>query len=357
MVVYSYDRRAKALVNPQEALVGLYRLLAQFGQNADNPYKAAAFLRLLPRYQVALKVREFFSDLLQTYKAAPKDQKILEKAAQEFNKVRTRIGKDPAADLLKKYQLYKSFYEAAERTIKSAKPLTDEEDETLKAGSFTLVNTGGFNDKVMANVADLVKESEKLLRAKGFGRVCYGEVNVTGTIAKSRTLAHYTLTNDELFIRANIKKGGLALRTIIHELAHRLQYKFMGGDSNKDIRRIFLELSGKTRRLMDSARWDRSRWPSPRDTIQAGRKTYQVEEVKPNSRHEMQIELTDPSKPQWRGTLPLDAYLRDKFPESTSAFVTQYAATKPEENFAEMVAFYCLGQLPVDQEELLKSVL
>ena len=40
-----------------------------------------------------------------------------------------------------------------------------------------------------------------------------------------------------------------------------------------------------------------------------------------------------------------------------SGFVTDYAKKDEQENFAEMVAAYCLGKLPEDQVEMLKALL
>jgi hypothetical protein len=44
-------------------------------------------------------------------------------------------------------------------------------------------------------------------------------------------------------------------------------------------------------------------------------------------------------------------------PEEFKGFVTQYAATDPDENFCEMVSYYALGKLPKVQIPLIEAIL
>ena len=56
----------------------------------------------------------------------------------------------------------------------------------------------------------------------------------------------------------------------------------------------------------------------------------------------------------------LEGYLVNKgflTNQDLSGFVTGYAAKNHEENFAEMIAYWCQDKLPEDQVELLRTVL
>jgi hypothetical protein len=61
-----------------------------------------------------------------------------------------------------------------------------------------------------------------------------------------------------------------------------------------------------------------------------------------------------------KGRISLEGYLMNKGLLSNadlSGFVTGYAGKNHEENFAEMIAYWCQDKLPEDQVEMLKTVL
>ena len=351
--VYSYDRTARALDNPHMELKKFELLLESF---EEDRYKergfAGAFLKMLPNNIARRGLTNFFEGLLQSYKAAPKDQKLLEKGSQEFSKTQTRRSRDPLKDLAEKKELYHKLYEAAKRTIEKGEELSS--GGPMKAGSFILVNTGGFNEKTMEVVQGLIEKADRLLHAKRLGKICYGEVNVTGTIRKASTLAYYALDSDELFVRSNLKgKSGPALQTILHELAHRLQYKFLGGAGNKGIRELYILLSSEARQKLQAIKDDKDKWPKEGDVIEINREKVKVISVSLNRQYNFDIHVEDVHGRRLR--IPLDSYLT--VTHKTSSFITPYAATNPDENFAEMVSFYCLNELPPDQVKMLEDIL
>lgn len=352
--VYDYDHRiARALDNPHMELKKFELLLESFEEERyKDPGYAAAFLKLLPRSVARRGLSNFFAELLQSYKASPKDQKLLEKGSQEFSKTQTRRSRNPIEDLSKKKKLYHQLYEAAKRTISKGEEVGA--SAQLKAGSFTLINTGGFNEKVMGAVQGLTEKADRLLYAKKLGKVCYGEVNVTGTLRKARTLAYYDTGSDELFVRSNLKgKSGPALQTILHELTHRLQYKFMGGRGNKDIKDLYRLIGNESQQKLEAVEYDKNKWPKEGDVIEAEGKHYRVTGITLNRRYNYDIHIEDVHGRKL--LLPLAAYLRITY--KTTSFITPYAATNPEENFAEMVAFFCLNELPEDQVKMLEDIL
>lgn len=93
--------------------------------------------------------------------------------------------------------------------------------------------------------------------------------------------------------------------------------------------------------------------------MQSKGKTYEVVRTVYDKVH-----LVRQDDPRHTATLPLLNWIEMKSGLTTgldltpdSAFITGYAKTSYKENFAEMVAFYCLGQLPDAQVKMLEAVL
>jgi hypothetical protein len=234
---------------------------------------------------------------------------------------------------------------------------TEEGDTTLKAGPFTLINTGGFSEKQMEDVAKVVEKAAQQLSRVGLSRVCYGNIQVTNTIGRSaRILAFYLKGRDELFVRANLRGSQApAVASVIHELGHRLHFKFLAG-KDRQIQEIYEVIADRNRQALWDMRQDPSKRPKPGDTIPEGRKTWVVgpEGVQVNSRGQAGVIVELQSDPKKRAIIRLEEWFKQK---GDLAFVSPYAEKNHEENFAEMVAHYALGTLPDDQEPLLKNVL
>ena len=174
-----------------------------------------------------------------------------------------------------------------------------EEAPTLKAGPFTLINAGNFSAKVMEQVGRAVEMAASRMTSAGFGNVCYGQISVTATL-KKKALAFYMNATDEMFVRANVKPDVDSIHTICHELAHRLHQKFLVSKT-PEIVRLYQTIKDKA-----------------------------------------YIDTSDLSG--------------DKGPEIE--FVSGYARQGgPNENFAEMVAYYALGKLSPNLTALLLPII
>src|SRR5690606_28033188 len=116
--------------------------------------------------------------------------------------------------IVKAAEEWRLYYETAKRILETGQEMG--EDSKWDAGSFKVVNMGGFPDKVMQESVRVVKQADQLLRKKGLGKVCYGDVQVTNSIQKStRLIAFYLIGKDELFLRGNLKgKAGPAVRSV-----------------------------------------------------------------------------------------------------------------------------------------------
>ena len=232
----------------------------------------------------------------------------------------------------------------------------------VQAGPFTIVNTGAFPDEVMENVKQAVLKAAKALTKVGLGKVCYGDILVSKQIAaRSNVLAFYILNSDEMFVRADVEATHNIVKTICHELAHRLEHKFMGG-SNLAINSLYNTIKRYDGVQMSSL----SGWPEIGRKIKYKKLDLVVTKV---DKIANKIKFEQPPAP---GLIHRKAYMTnlqwwiknidvgakiEKGPDF-NGFITPYAKKGgPSENFAEMVAYYALGELPAALVALLKPVL
>ncbi len=316
-----------------------------------------------------------FLALLQQYDLPPTTRKAVETASKYFAKSRIRSPKDPL-EWVDAYEVFvkqlRAFSLVAHDALAHGKPRTpgaaEAAPEKFRAGPFTLVNTGGFNDAVLANCAKVVEVAAHQLQSHGLGKVCYGDVLISNTLMKSNVLAFYLLQKDEMFVRANLKgKEGAAVETVVHELGHRLMYKFLAG-KHREIDTIYSTIARKSSAARSEAiiqvLKDPALKPKPGDTFVSKGEEYTVTGFDVTPRGGVIVQLVAKVQPQpgvtLRAKIPLEAYAAAKgiLPHvQHSGFVTGYAKTDAAENFAEMVAYFCLGRLPPDQVEMLESVI
>lgn len=333
----------------------------------DFRYKVNTAFETLTKYMGAASL---FLAILQQYELAPATRKLIENAAKFFSKTRTMRVKDlEALDAYDKaFKLYQGMSLAAHDAIAHGKLRSGgggEPTEKTKAGPFTIVNTGGFDEKVIAECAKVVETSAHLLQGHGMGQVCYGDVLISNTLSKKTVLAFYLVDKDEMFVRANLNGHEHdAVRTVCHELGHRLYFKFLSG-KKREIAGFYYNISHKESAARSQAVnkifQDPSLKPKPGDVFIDKGTEYVVTKLDFN-RAGWVVEMADKTNPRQGARISLEGYAVKKgiLPQDgtiPSGFVTAYAKTNAEENFAEMVAYYCMGKLPADQVEMLKSVL
>lgn len=310
------------------------------------------------------EIDEAFRSLLQSYDMGTRDRKIVERAAMTLSrrsKKRATVDK-AVADFRRVLHEYREYAGALERVIASGKLHTGGPG----SGEFTLINTGGFSSAVMDGVVQRVAEASQLLGAKGLDRILYGDINVTNTIYRSaRVYAFYVRTDDTLFVRANIPKATHedGVNAVIHELAHRLHFKFLrpelgppnlklslsvflpGSTADKAIFDIYQRLSTQE---MSSAV---ESLPKSGSTFEHKGATYKILGWR-RSRGGGVLDLLGPSGP---ASVSLAGY--HQIVGKPSVFVSPYAKKAYQENFAEMVRAYCRNTLPADQVRMLRNVI
>jgi hypothetical protein len=350
-------KQMKAQNDPRLELIDLYKsAIAKLAIQVSN--SSVLFSRVEAPY--------LFLGILQQYDLPPKVRKIIE-AAAKYHATSKRTPKRELAieAYTKMMSTLRGQLEAAKEALAHGKPrgqaLPEAAPEELRAGPFRVVNTGGFDDKTMAEAQAVVTKAVQLLQAKGLGRVCYGDVLVSRTLSRQNILAFYLVQKDELFVRANLRgKQHDAVRTVCHELAHRLQFKFLGS-KKQEIHSIYAQIARKS----SSNRGDRitevlKEHPvTPGDTYVERGEVWEVAGTD-WGRDGVVVKMVSKEDPKIKARISLEGFLVNKgfvTPQELSGFITPYAKTDPDENFAEMVAFWCLDKLPEDQVELLKGVL
>lgn len=334
--------------------------------------KKYAYL-LFPKTSLAslqrIGVQNIFLGLLQQYDLPSDVRKKVEACSRFYEKTRFASPKNLEEGIKafkKLFNLYTEHLAIAKDAFGKATVRGVDAPTVLRAGLFRVVNTGGFDETTMTNCAKVLEKATHLLAKKGLGKVCYGDALISNTLTKGSVLAFYHTSSDEFFVRANLKgKEGAALQTVIHELAHRLYFKFLQSN-HRDIARIYQVIKSKvdqsTSDLEFEIRKNPDLSPKPGDTVVEKGKTYVVERIGyGGSRSGYQVTLHREDDPSSKASISLKgwALLKGIKPESKpgSGFITPYAGKNDEENFAEMVAFYCMDELPQDQVEMLEKVL
>ena len=328
-------------------------------------FRCQALLKLVPQWARVYGDKLFLA-ILQKYALPPALRKKVELAARVYSKSRVVVkrklpGQDfeYIGDFEKLIQVLRLHVDVAKDALRQGKEHGTGDDAATKinVGPLTLVNTGGFPEKVMSTVTDVMTKSVKLLQQSGFAKVLYGDVLVTNSIMNnSRVLAFYLPSKDEMFIRANVKASVDTVRTVLHEFGHRFEEKVL--KDKQGIARLYRLIDGQEDNRSRAVR-DSMKAPPVGETIVIKGDLYQVKGVT-WARGEQRVVLQDPTNPKGSAAISLAGYLSYKgqapdlsrnFDDDPNfeGFVTNYAKTKPSENFAEMFAFYCLGRLPVRQ--------
>lgn len=311
---------------------------------------------------------KLFLSILQQYDLPPPVRKKVEIASRVYMKRSKPRFKNLSGFAMalhrfeyfdKLYTTLKAHYALAKLALEKGKEHTESVPDSspgspvgtkFKVGQFTLINTGGFDDKRMAEVAEVVKKASAYAQSSGLGQVLYGNIQVTNTLHKSNVMAFYLISSDELFIRANVSASSGVVFTVLHELGHRFEKKF---SNQRGVERLYQLLGNQEiKRKNDDI-------PKPGDTITSKGTTYVVKGLKRIPRGGYKVELYQQDAPQLLASISLDGWNSMKGQGNRQdvntnpnyiGYVTDYAKRGgPSENFAEMFAFYCMGNLPVLQ--------
>jgi len=311
--------------------------------------------------------QRLFWAILQQYRLPPNLQKSIEAAAKFWDKKSARAPKPE--NTWNAYSQDVTYIEAylgvlstlrkqllnAEAAIAKGQAHADPSVAAVTkfhVGSFDVVNTGGFDDETMKMAVDVVERAEKALTSHGLGKICYGDILISKQISsKSNTAAFYIPTSDEMFVRADAQASEATIQVVCHELAHRLQHKFLE-NKRGDINHLYFV-------ILHSGDDDPPPHPHIGDPVPYHGKVLKVTGF--GGRGSIQMKDPDDPNPNRYMSAPVEtvaALMGWKPAKKELDFITPYAKRGGAgENFAEMVSYYCLGRLPKPQVELLEPVL
>lgn len=359
--------------------------LAHFRSVLEHPTRdPAEFSKIqlqMMRVKNTLKVRGRLADfsvpllrgILETLTLPPKIRAGVERTLRAFPDT---VPKLPAsfnqASLLALLYKYEELIELGRKTILLAEEALrtgqahQEGGGRIPVGDFVLVNTGGFDSATMDRISKVVDQGGRLLHQKGFGKVCYGEIFITKTISRSNENAFYYLPEDKVFIRGNMRADQDSLKTFLHELAHRLQHRFLKG-RDRDVEALYQAIGRQDQTRAETEREElKALRPRPGTPLLFKGTRYEVVGVQPSLRGD-KVLLKNVHTGQGGFSAPLETFLsiqrgeeeRSRKPITPDhlGYVTDYAKRGgPDENLAEMLAFYCLGRLPLNQVDLFRAV-
>src|SRR5271155_609026 len=119
---------------------------------------------------------------------------------------------------------------------------------------------------------------------------------------QGNVLAFYLLGKDEMFVRANLKgKEGAAVATVVHELGHRLQWRFVPPNKQKEIQHIYNAIAHKHSQAkaeaLDRVWKDPSLKPKIGDSFVSKGEEYKVSGIEVSPRGEIIVQLVAAEQP------------------------------------------------------------
>lgn len=292
-----------------------------------------------------------FLGIIETYALPDKVRKPIEVASSFWTKFTGRPprGKDQLDAMFKFLDRYDEYVKVIGKQIVAARQAlavgvehgtqAPEAQTKVTAGSFTLINGGGFPVERMQGAARHLEKAEALIRSAGFGQVCYGEAVIGNKLnGKAGVAAFYLKDSDQLFVRADGREDDV--RVIIHELGHRLHRRFLHGRDH------IIESAYETTKTLSrfgiggAIRLPKDMIPEVGHVYKEGRFTYTVTYADETT---IQFVRSDGKT----GSFTIASWMSAHgIPNPTGhGFVTQYAGTSAGENFAELFAYYCMGKL------------
>lgn len=336
---------------------------ARFPKLDEGRVAAIVISKLLERIvRILGDCRRPIEHVFREFRHTPQDRRTLEAALKLIRQSRFMVPQDQEKALTKLREVSAVATGAIGIAIKSLEAGdVCEKNECAVAGCFRVVNTGGFDKKVMDLSEREAATAARLVAEKGFAQVCYGDVYVTQRISKDNVLAFYSYGEDRMYVRAHAKKGEAALvvDTFIHELGHRLDGRFFKPEGHQELKKVFAQWTRRKAASPRTSTFDPKpgvRFSDPKrpDTV------YEIEGVayvgRGNTPSVIMHVVDDPQKTHLRITLEaLKRSLGGKLEDDP--FPSVYAATEARELFAELFMVYVLGTATQEQAETFERIL
>lgn len=222
----------------------------------------------------------------------------------------------------------------------------------VQVGGFNVIEAPGVSRSQAKGALESLQQAAALLRGK-FPQVVYGDVYLATTLQKG-IAAWYIPSEDKFYLNVKAKKSFGDVHTILHELGHRYENKFLKDPAKK----LFWDLSMRTVyktlnfdkdlrdkvavEVLNAVREARQGSAMPKLSDDAMAWLEIVPDVKSLTRGYMTGSLSEKDFVQrLSGTKDVQVETREVLHGPLA--VTPYGGTKPAENFAEGFAHYVMG--------------
>lgn len=246
----------------------------------------------------------------------------------------------------------------------------NDDDRQIDVHGWHVISMPGVTKSQVSGALEALEQATLKLKAV-FPKVIYGDVYLSTNLKKG-IAAWYVPGEDKFYLNVKTQKRFDDVYTIIHELGHRFDNKFMP----RSVRAAFFQLS--TRKVFETIVYDEDRRREVSlevlDAVKARKEGKPVPQLSPDAvtwvstRYTPGADVKELSATYLEGRLGDKAFVqslmgKEDFKVPTDNLlhgpisVTPYGATKPSENIAEAFAHYVLGMdLAPEFTELLDSV-
>jgi len=329
-----------------------------------DKYRIASELRDLYTHVKTVEFEAIVAGTLRTYQVSAPERRALEAAFKMSHAKRFAMPlgfEEMKASYDKVYALVQNALAVVQKHAGlEASGGICQKRECSVAGCFRTVNTGDFSAPILRAAEEELAQAAKLVVDAGFPQVCYGDAYVVAKVNRDNVLAFYSIHDDRMYLRAwrRGEQHGTAVATIIHELGHRLDHKFLsaaGRDKNASLfRKLKYELQDVEIQL----------WRDPLVQSQIGKtfkvknETFIVESFVPGKVKARFANLAaGETNPVFSFPLiPVLKLLAVDIP-ALNVFPSAYSMISEGEFFAEMFSYYILDKLPAHSRQAFETIL
>jgi len=236
-------------------------------------------------------------------------------------------------------------------------------ESSYSLGPFTIHNTTKASAEVLNETNRTINEFINKVNGSNFPllkKCLYGDIYLVNSVA-GNAAGLYKIGDDiinlRVFRKADLKRLGRTnknyVKTLIHELTHRMWYQFMDRDTQGDVRRWYFDILRNDKEPVNID-WEVQGYPLDIKVSGFGRERPQFHSFSSTGNIKVFSHWNNPVELNLKSR-DLNRILRSGM--ATGGFPTGYAKTNEEEFLAEVVSFAILDSLRPDISKRLYEIL
>jgi len=239
---------------------------------------------------------------------------------------------------------------------------TEKSEDTYPIGPLTIHNTLQLQGSDLEKTDKVIEAAVKFVKGSGIPNVAkalYGDVFLVGKLQGHNTLAWYSIRDDNIYLRPLLKADLDATHSLCHEIGHRYWFKVMDNEARAwwrnyhDSKRF--EAPDVTEQVREVVRSIKPGMPLPIEVKgwSKGGPPIVTEVVDLGPTSMVSFTNTRGAKKGQIGKLRMTDIIQylAKLNTRSLSYPTAYAATSPEEHFADAFAMYAMGKLTGPHKE------